>query len=445
MFTAESLGSAVFKKEYNLKYAYVAGGMYKGIASEALVAKMGRAGMMGFFGTGGLGLDRIEAAIQFLKKEMTSGETWGMNLLNSSLEAPTIDLYLHHGITLIEAAAYMRMTPGLVRYRLTGLSKNDDGSIQIKNRIIAKISRPEVAEVFMSPAPEKIVAKLLDANQITLEQAELSQQIPMACDVVVEADSGGHTDMGVAYTLMPAITTLRDNMMKKYNYADTIRIGAAGGIGTPQAAAAAFILGADFILTGSINQCTVEGGISDTVKNLLQKVNVQDTAYAPAGDMFELGAKVQVLKKGVFFPARANKLYSLYQHYNSLDEIDDETKQQLQEKYFKCSFDDIYNDCKAFYSEQELEKAEKNPKYKMAMIFRWYFGFSTRLALTGDENHRMDFQVQCGPALGAFNQWIKGTALEDWRNRHVDEIAEKLIHATADYLNQRIETLSTAT
>ena len=87
-------------------------------------------------------------------------------------------------------------------------------------------------------------------------------------------------------------------------------------------------MGADFILTGSINQCTQEGGISDSAKNMLQNINVQDTEYAPAGDMFEIGAKVQVLKKGVFFPARANKLYMLYTQYNSLDEIPEKIQKQ---------------------------------------------------------------------------------------------------------------------
>src|SRR3954462_15450892 len=101
--------------------------------------------------------------------------------------------------------------------------------------------------------------------------------------------------------------------MSKYRYQNKIRIGAAGGIGTPHAAAAAFILGADFILTGSINQCTVEAGTSAAAKDGLQELNVQDTDYAPAGDMFELGARVQVAKRGLFFPARANRLYELYQ------------------------------------------------------------------------------------------------------------------------------------
>jgi trans-AT polyketide synthase/acyltransferase/oxidoreductase domain-containing protein len=64
------------------------------------------------------------------------------------------------------------------------------------------------------------------------------------------------------------------------------------------------------------------------------------------------------------------------------------------------------------------------------------------LALTGNPSDRVNFQVHAGPALGAFNQWVKGTALESWKNRHVDEIAEKIMSTTADYLQQRCERLS---
>ena len=241
----------------------------------------------------------------------------------------------------------------------------------------------------------------------------------------------------MAYALMPAMIKLRDEMMKKHGYGKRVRVGAAGGIGTPEAAAAAFILGADFILTGSVNQCTVEAGTSDAAKNMLQQMNVQDTDYAPAGDMFEMGAKVQVLKKGVFFPARANKLYELYVLHNSLDEIDEKSRKQIQERYLKRTFEEIFRECKSYYPLQEIERAERNPKQKMAIVFRWYFGYSSRLALEGTPENEVDYQILCGPALGAFNQWVKGTPLESWKNRHVDEIAVKLMNGAADILSQR--------
>lgn len=440
-FTADSLGSKEFKSEYNLKYAYLSGGMYQGIASKELVVRMAKAGFMGFFGTGGLGLHQVEEAIQGIQKQLDNEHAFGMNLAanpdDPGWEEKTIDLYLQYGITRVEAAAYLQVTPALVRYRAKGLKRDPKGGITAVNKIIAKISRPEVAEHFLSPAPERIVKKLLAAGKITPREAEILKEIAMADALCVEADSGGHTDRRMPYALMPSIVCLRDEMEKKYGYRNRIYVGAAGGIGTPAAAAAAFILGADFILTGSINQCTVESGTSDAVKGMLQDIDVQDTDYAPAGDMFEMGAKVQVLKRGVFFPARANKLYNLYQHYDSLEKIDPKTRKQLQERYFKRTFEEIFDEVKAFYPQREIEKARENPKSKMVLTFRWYFKYSMRLALEGNIDHKVDFQVHCGPALGAFNRWVKGTDLENWQNRHVDEIAEKLMKETAQLLEER--------
>ncbi|MCB0191370.1 MAG: ACP S-malonyltransferase [Anaerolineae bacterium] len=447
--TAESLGSATFKADYGLKYAYIAGAMYKGIASKELVVAMGKAGMIGYLGTGGMSPAEIEADLRYIQSTLDEDQAYGMNLLANliqpEIEAQTVDLFLRYSVRHIEAAAYMQMTPSLVRYRLTGIRRNPDGTITVPNYVLAKVSRPEVATLFMQPAPQRYVDKLVEQGQLTAEEAELSRFVPMSEDICVEADSGGHTDQGVAYALMPAMRSLRNEMMAQYNYAKPIRVGAAGGIGTPEAAAAAFMLGAEFILTGSINQCTVEAGMSAVVKDMLQGINVQDTTYAPAGDMFELGAKVQVLRRGVFFPARANKLYALYQQYNSLAEIDAKTQRQIQDKYFKRSFDDVWAETKAYYQRTlpaEVEMAERNPKHKMALIFRWYFVHSTRLAMTGSDEQRVDYQVHCGPALGAFNQWVKGTALEDWHNRHVAEIGEKLMQETAALLNRRFATLS---
>lgn len=443
---AESLGNQAFKADYNIRYAYLTGAMYKGIASKELVVKMGKAGLLGFLGTGGLRLERIESDIQYIQSELSNGESYGMNLLcnliKPSLEEQTVEIFHRYHIENVEAAAYMQITPALVLFRLKGLKRNSDGNIEIPHRVIAKVSRPEISEVFMSPAPQKIVKALVEQGKITQDEAKLSEEIPMSHDICLESDSGGHTDQRVALTLIPSIMKQREAIMARYHYQKPIRIGAAGGIGTPESAAAMFIMGVDFILTGSINQCTVEAGTSDAVKDILQEIDIQDTAYAPAGDMFELGAKVQVLRKGLLFPARANKLYELYKNLNSLEEIDSKTKTQIEERYFMRSFDDVWEETKTFYHKElpeEISKAERNPKAKMALIFRWYFVHTTRLAMKGSENQKADYQIHCGSSLGAFNQWVKGTPLENWRNRHVDEIAIKMMNDTARLLNARFE------
>jgi hypothetical protein len=68
---AASLGDAGFRADYGLKYAYLAGAMYKGIASKSS-SSLGRARLMGFLGTGGLSLDAIEAAIRHIQGERRS-------------------------------------------------------------------------------------------------------------------------------------------------------------------------------------------------------------------------------------------------------------------------------------------------------------------------------------------------------------------------------------
>jgi trans-AT polyketide synthase/acyltransferase/oxidoreductase domain-containing protein len=442
---AARLGSSEFRKAYGARYAYACGAMYRGIASEQLVVRAARAGILAFFGTGGLELPQIERAIRSLQEQLREGEPYGMNLVHNpsmrSLEEGTVELFLSHGIRNIEASAFMQVAPALVWYRIKGLARTLHGATHIPNRIIAKVSRPEVAEAFLAPPSEAIVRQLQEQGRISAEVAQLASQVPMADDLCIEADSGGHTDQGNLMVLLPSMLRLRDQAMEKYRYRAAIRVGAAGGIGTPEAAAGAFLLGADFIVTGSINLCTVEAGISPAVKDMLEQMNVQDTEHVPAGDMFEMGAKVQVLKRGVFFPARAKKLYELYRRHDSLEQIDPATRLQIEERYFQKSFEDVYRETREYFLRKdptEIEKAEENPKHKMALVFRWYFGRSLRLAMEGESANRVDFQVHCGPALGAFNQWVKGTPLESWKNRHVDEIGKKLMTATAEYLDQQI-------
>jgi trans-AT polyketide synthase, acyltransferase and oxidoreductase domains len=451
VITAESLGSEDFKKDYGLRYAYLAGAMYKGIASKELVVAMGKAGMMGYLGTGGMGFEEIDASIRFIETQLSNGQPYGMNLLcnpeRPELEDRTIDLFLERGVRHVEAAAFVRMTPSLVRWRLTGLKRGPDGRIERPRRTLAKVSRPEVATAFMQPAPEAIVRGLVAAGKLTAAEAELGRLIPTADEICVEADSGGHTDQGVAYALVPAMLLLRDEMMARYRYDKLIGVGAAGGIGTPHAAAASFIMGVDFILTGSINQCTVEAGTSDAAKDLLQEINVQDTDYAPAGDMFEIGARVQVVKRGLFFPARANKLYELYQRHNSMDEVDPKTRQQIQERYFRRSFEDVWDETRAYYLRAQpdvVAEIEKNPRRKMALLFKWYFVHTTRLAMCGSADQKVDYQIHCGPALGAFNQWVKGSELQSWRNRRVADIGLRVMDATAELLQRRFESMTQA-
>src|SRR2546430_1779566 len=80
------LGSPVFRRRHELKYAYVAGSMYKGIASKELVVAMGKAGLLGFLGTGGLKFDRIESDLRFIQNQVQGRGVYGLNLLASPFQ-----------------------------------------------------------------------------------------------------------------------------------------------------------------------------------------------------------------------------------------------------------------------------------------------------------------------------------------------------------------------
>ena len=432
------LGNPDFQTDHGVKYSYMTGAMAGGIASADLVVAIGKAEMLGSFGAAGLVPPRIQAAIEQIKGALPSGKPYAFNLIHSpseeALERNAVRVFLENGIQTVEASAYLDLTSHVVYYRAAGLSRNADGSVNIGNRVIAKISRREVATVFMKPAPERLLNPLVEQGLITREQADLAQQIPMADDVTCEADSGGHTDNRPLVALLPSILALRDEIQAEYNYPTPVRVGAGGGIGTPSAALSAFMMGADYIVTGSINQATMEAGSSIHTKKVLAQADMADVAMAPAADMFEMGVTVQVLKRGTMFPMRAQKLYEYYKEYASVDEIPTDERIKLEKTVLKRPIDDIWADTIAFFTERDPEqiaRAQDNPKRKMALIFRWYLGLSSRWSNTGEKGRELDYQIWCGPAMGAFNAWVKGTSLEHYENRHVADIAEHVMFGAA--------------
>jgi hypothetical protein len=67
----------------------------------------------------------------------------------------------------------------------------------------------------------------------------------------------------------------------------------------------------------------------------------------------------------------------------------------------------------------------------MALIFRWYLGLSSRWATSGQPQRTMDYQIWCGPAMGSFNDWVRGTYLEFSENRKVVDVAMHIMRGAA--------------
>jgi len=188
------------------------------------------------------------------------------------------------------------------------------------------------------------------------------------------------------------------------------------------------------VLTGSINQSAVESGLSETGKELLTQAEMTDVAMAPAADMFEMGVKVQVLKRGTMFAPRATLLYELYQRFESLDALPLDVRERLEKQVFRASLEQIWNETERFWNERnpdEAARARQDQKHKMALVFRWYLGKSSDWSIRGDLSRRSDYQIWCGPAMGAFNGWVAHSFLQDLANRNVVQIALNLMEGAA--------------
>jgi PfaD family protein len=431
----ENLGDAGFCADLGIRYPYLGGSMAKGISSVAMAIELGRAGMLGFFGSAGLTCEAVEHALDQLTG---AGIPFGVNLIHSphqpALEAALADLYLRKGVRLVEASAFLALTLPLVRYRVSGIHRRPDGSIVAPNRIIAKVSREELAEKFFSPPPEKFLVELVAEGAISPEQAELAARIPMAQEITAEADSGGHTDNRPAISLFPTISSLALRMQSRHGYGINLRVGLAGGIATPASAAAAFAMGAAYVMSGSVNQACLESGTSDEVRRMLAETRQADVIMAPSADMFEMGVNVQVLKRGTMFAMRAARLYEIYRSCAGLDAIAPAEREKLEKTFFQASLDDIWQKTRSYFltrDPHQVERGDRDPKHRMALVFRWYLGQAAHWAKDGDSGRKIDYQIWCGPSMGAFNEWVAGSFLESPARRTVATVGRNILFGAA--------------
>ena len=366
----EWLGERSFRERHGCRFPYVVGEMARGLTSVEMVVAAVQSGLMAFFGSAGMTPPRIEDAIGRIRATLgPASRAWGMNLIHNfhdpAMEDRTVDLFLKTGTSCVSASAFMGLTPAVVRYACSGLSRSSDGTVRRPNRLFAKISRPETARLFMSPPPEAMLRDLVASGRLTDTEAGLASALPLAEDITAEADSGGHTDNRPLTVLLPSITALRDRLCEEHGHGRLIRVGAAGGLGTPDAVAAAFAMGAAYVLTGSINQAAVESGLSEAGRRALAQADMADVVMTPSADMFEMGVKVQVLKRGTLFHARAARLFELYRAHDGIESIPADVRRQLETDLFKAPMESIWENTRAFFDQRDpgqVARAEDRPQ-----------------------------------------------------------------------------------
>jgi PfaD family protein len=198
--------------------------------------------------------------------------------------------------------------------------------------------------------------------------------------------------------------------------------------------AAAFALGAAYVVTGSVNQACVESGLSTAGRDLLAQAGMADVMMAPAADMFEMGVTVQVLRRGTMFGVRARKLYELYRDHASFESVPAAERARVEKDLLHATFEEAWGSTRAFWVERDprqVARAEADPKHRMALVFRSYLGLSSRWAIAGQDDRRSDYQIWCGPAMGAFNSWVRGSFLEEPASRSAVQVARNLVEGAA--------------
>ena len=442
-----ALGSNLFRQNYQAKYAYMVAGLQGGAMSYEMLKTLRINNILGFLGTSIVPLADTLRIVEAAKQDhlpMPYGLTVMYDQLVAIREEQVLALAAKNDIPYIEAVGYLQPSTALVRYKFSQVAQSATGKAYSPRKIFARASRPEIAQMFLSPPSAKVLAQLTAEGVLTPQQAEMAKQLPIADELIIEGNSGWNYLEYTPEVLLPLIENLRDQLLEEHQLNHRAGLGVAGDIGSPHSAVTAFMLGADFVVTESVNCCTQQAALSAEAKDMLQAASVQDIEYAPSLHQFELGGKEKVLRKGVFFPARAGKLYELYQSHASIDEIGAKDKEKLAERYFKLPLAQVWEEAKTQICLQDqalIQKAEANPKYKMALMFRWYLWRGWQAALSGEPDNKVNYHISCSPALGACNHWLKGTGMENWQNRDVVALADKIMADTAALADEQTRRL----
>jgi trans-AT polyketide synthase, acyltransferase and oxidoreductase domains len=127
-------------------------------------------------------------------------------------------------------------------------------------------------------------------------------------------------------------------------------------------------------------------------------------------------------------------LRELYRTHERLEDIPVETVARIEREIFQRTLAEVWQDTRAFFAARapcEVERAEQDPKHKMALVFRWYVGLGSHWAIQGVQERKMDYQIWCGPAMGAFNRWARGSFLADLEQRSAVQVALNLLEGAA--------------
>lgn len=281
----------------------------------------------------------------------------------------------------------MDITPAVVRYAAKGLRLRNDGAVERRNCVLAKISRPEVAKRFLEPPPDfswphscraapSPRRKRISPSGFPSPRTSRSNPIREATPTTVPSVRSSRPSPLSATRSPPRETTPHPSA------------SARPAASTPASVASAFALGAAYVMTGTVNEAAVESGLSEAGRLLLAQAGIADVAMAPAADMFEMGVK------GAGPPPRHHVRDPRPEAVRRLHGPRIRSRacpracgRASRARSSKAPLDAIWADTRAFWSSATRTRSSarnKDPHHRMALCFRWYLGKASRWANAGE-------------------------------------------------------------
>jgi hypothetical protein len=163
-------------------------------------------------------------------------------------EQGSVDLFLRYGVRFLHVTLAHRTLgtsrhqapPEVMRFRFAGAYRDTAGLPVAPNRLVARVAAADLAERLMRPPAEPILAGLSARGALTPAEVEIARRLPVSEDVCIDCRSTGP---GLEVVL-PETLRRRDEAVAAHGH--HVRVGAV--CATPEAAAVAFVLGADFVV-----------------------------------------------------------------------------------------------------------------------------------------------------------------------------------------------------
>ncbi|MBE3013942.1 ACP S-malonyltransferase [Microbispora sp. NEAU-D428] len=242
----ERLGSAEFRRDYGTRLACAALEDAGAAGSADEVTRTARRGVLAFLGVDGLSAGDVERAVQRLRRDLGPGAPYGVALDarrtggDEAEQERVAGLCLRYGVRFLHVTLGDQAPPEVVRFRFAGACRDAAGRPVAPNRLVARVAAPDLAERLMRPPAEPILAELSARGALTPAEVEVARRLPVSEDVCLDCSSEGP---GLEVRLPEALRR-RDEVVSAHGH--HVRVGAA--CATPEAAAVAFVLGADFVV-----------------------------------------------------------------------------------------------------------------------------------------------------------------------------------------------------